>query len=179
MNIDLQTQTSTTYLGPAVVLETTPQLEVRLEDAASSEVSLTLALAFPYQPQVGDRLLAIGQDHAHFGIGVLSGAAQSSLEFQGDVDLRAVGGVLNLRGDEGLQLEAPTITLRAQVLRTVAESVTETVDTAFRWAKELLSVRAGESRRIVHGEDYSQSERSVTLAKGTVKVDGDQLHLGH
>ena len=40
-------------------------------------------------------------------------------------------------------------------------------------------MRAGESRRTVDGEDHSRSERSVTLAEGTVRIDGAQVHLGH
>ena len=69
--------------------------------------------------------------------------------------------------------------MRAETLRTFSRSLTETADTAYRWVKGLLTVRAGESQRAVQGEDYSQCQRSVTLAEETVKIDGHQLQLGH
>lgn len=173
------------YLGPAEVVSSTETgahrvapLRARREDGR--EVEVALALTFPCTPAAGDVLL-VCEDHSsrHWAIGVISGRAPESLTFQGDVTLRAVGGTLNLRGDEGLQLESPQLSLRAETLRTFAGSLTEKADTAYRWVRELLTVRAGESRRTVLGEDHSRSKRSVTLAEGTVKIDANQVHLGH
>jgi hypothetical protein len=169
-----------TYLGPATVLPNRDSgMWVGLEDGSSAEVSVELAFTFPYAPLEGDRLLVIGRDGQHFAIGVLAGSGRPTLAFQGDVDLHAVGGSLNLRGGSGVRVEAPEIVLRAETLRTFSHSMTETADTAYRWVKGLLTVRAGESQRAVQGEDYSQCKRSVTLAEETVKIDGHQLQLGH
>lgn len=173
------------YLGPAEVVsaaevepaKVTP-LRARREDGR--EVEVTLALTFPCAPVAGDVLLVCeDQRSRHWAIGVISGRAPESLTFPGDVTLRAVGGTLNLRGDAGLELESPLLTLRGETLRTFAGSLTERADTAYRWVRELLTVRAGESRRTVLGEDHSRSKRSVTLAEGTVKIDAHQVHLGH
>ena len=73
----------------------------------------------------------------------------------------------------------PRVTLRAGVLRTLAHSVVEKADDFRRWVRGLLAIRAGSSRRIVDGEDSTRCQNSTTLAKDTVKIDGDQLHLGH
>lgn len=166
------------YLGPAQVLATTGALRVRREDGR--EVDATAAFTFPYEAASGDLLLVLeGDGEAHFAIGVLAGRAPEALAFQGDVSLRAVGGTLSLRGDEGLEVDAPHLTLRGETLRTFAGALTEKADTALRWVRDQLTVRAGESRRTVHGEDHSRSKRSVTLAQGVVKIDGHQVHLGH
>ncbi len=167
-------------LGPAVVVSPRP-LRARIEGGAADgrEVAVELAVTFPFQPAAGDRLLVVGKGAAFYAIGVLAAAAQPTLSFRGDVDLRAVGGALHLRGDAGLELEAPQITLRAELLRLFADSLTERADTAFRWVKGLLTVQAGESRRTVQGLDHSQCEESVTLAQGTVKLDGHKVLLGH
>lgn len=165
------------YLGPAVLEHgSSPGLWARLEDGRQVEVEL--ALAFPYEPSVDDVLLVIGQSDSYFGIGILSGAGNQRLAFPADTEIHAEG-TLNLRGGEGVTVEAPQVTLRGEVLRTFAETITERSQTAFHWVKDMLTVRAGESRRTVQGEDYTQCERSVTLSEGMVKVDGHSVQLGH
>ncbi|HEX5052275.1 MAG TPA: DUF3540 domain-containing protein [Planctomycetota bacterium] len=169
-----------TYLGPAEVLaRDRTGVTVRLANATRDEVAAVLAFTFPYQPAPGDSLLVLAQGGRHYAVGVLAGSRPTSLEFQGDVDVRAVGGTLTLAGDDGVEVEAPRITLRAGVLRTIAHSVVEKAEQVHRWVKGLLAIRAGTSRRTVDGEDSTRCQDSVTLAKGTVKIDGDQLHLGH
>lgn len=172
------------YLGPGRVLQPrgSGRVEVELEDAR--RVVVTLGLAFSYEPVVDDQLLIAGQAVAgqaeHFyAIGVLAGASRPGLAFQGDVDLHAVGGTLTLSGDEGVEVEGKELTLRADTLRTFAGSLTEKADEAYRWVKGLATLRAGESRRVIEGEDYNQSQDSIHLAKGTVKIDGHQVHMGH
>lgn len=175
-------QETSRFLGPAEVLPPAalpaPLLRVRREDGLEAEV--TLAVTFPCAPASGDVLLVCEDERGrHWAIGVISGRAPEALAFPGDVTLRAVGGTLSLRGDAGLELTSPQITVRGETLRTFAESLTEKADTAYRWVRELLTVRAGASRRTVLGEDSSRSKRSVTLAEGTLKVDAHQVHLGH
>lgn len=168
------------YLGPAETLATLSldALRVRREDGR--EVDAAPAFTFPYAPQAGDRLLVVeGERGAHFAIGVLSGRAPDALAFSGDVTVRAVGGTLSLRGDDGVVVDAPHVTVRGETLRTFAGSLTEKADTAYRWVREQLTVRAGESRRTITGEDHTRCKRSVTLAEGVVKIDAHQVHLGH
>jgi len=175
-------------LGPADVLDPpvggrAGSIRVRLEDGAEAEVRP--AFTFPYAPAAGDRLLVAGRGALEggatrlFAIGVIAGAGQSSLTMQGDVDLRAVGGTLHLAGDDGVEVDAPKVTLRAELIRTFAGTLSEKTDTAYRWVKDLLTVRAGSSRRVVAGEDHSQSRSSVTLAEETLKLDAHSVHLGH
>jgi len=169
------------YLGPAEVLEASPgRLRVRLLEAEGAPVvHATSALAVPCAPGPGDTLLVLGQGGQAFAIGVLSGVGPARLELPGDVELRAVGGTLSLHGERGVTVEGEAITLRARALRTFAGTLTERVDTAFRWVKDQLRIQAGESRRVVQGEDLSHCQRSVTLAQETVKVDGHQIQIGH
>lgn len=167
-------------LGPGRVVRVGPRsVTVQLEDGAKQEVSVELALSFPYRPVVDDRLLVVGKEgEQHYAIGVLSGSAPAELSFQGDVSLHAVNGRLSLHGD-AVEIDAPRVTLRAKTLQTFAGSLTETADSAYRWVKGLLTVRAGESFRVVTGEDRSQAEEVVILSKTTVKVDGNNVQLGH
>ena len=168
------------YLGPGVVLEGSgDRFLVQLADAEGNQVQAQLALAFPYRPAIGDSLLVLGQAGRHYVVGLLHGSGQVDLTFQGDVSLRALGGTLKLAGDSGLKLESPEVTVRARTIRPFAESLSEKVSEAYRWVKGTLTVRAGESRRVVEGEDLAQSKRSTTLAKDVVRIDGGQTQLGH
>ena len=174
-------QASADYLGPAIVQQSTRpgELRVRLQDEREDEVSVTPAFTFPYDPAPGDTLLVLGQGDRHYAVGVIAGSRPASLAFPGDADVRAVGGRLTLASDRAVELSAPRVTIRAGVLRTLAERVVEKTEGLRRWVRGLLAVRAGQSRRVVDGEDSTRCENSTTLAKDTVKIDGDQLHLGH
>lgn len=167
------------YLGPGRVLAAHGPggVEVELEDGR--QATATLGLAFSYEPAPEDLLLIAGEADRFYAIGVLAGASPPSLTFEGDVDLHAVGGTLTLSGDEGVAVEGKELTLRADTIRTFAGSLTEKADEAYRWVKGLVTLRAGESRRVIEGEDYNQSQDSIHLAKGTVKIDGHQIHVGH
>lgn len=171
------------YLGPGRVLEArpgeVPPGKIRVELEGGSQVEASLALAFAYQPSPGDSLLIAGRDRGWYAIGVLGGSGRPGLSFQGDVDLHAVGGTLTLSGDEGVEVEGREVTIRAETLRTFAGALSEKADEAYRWVTGLVTLRAGQSRRVVEGEDYNQSQDSIHLAKGTVKIDGHQIHIGH
>jgi hypothetical protein len=168
------------YLGPARVLAVIQAASrVALDGDVARTVDATHAFSLPFRPQVGDELLVLGRGGQWFAVGVLGGARPAALEFPGDVDVRAVGGTLTLASDRAVAITAPKITLRAGVLRTVARSVVEKAEQVHRWVRGLLALRAGEVRRTVDGLDATRCGDSTTLAKGTVKIDGDQLHLGH
>ncbi|MEZ6187606.1 MAG: DUF3540 domain-containing protein [Planctomycetota bacterium] len=175
----LDTTDTTTYLGPARVLSLAP-LRARLEEGDPREVSVRVAFAYPFAPEVGDELLLLGQrDDAFYAVGVLNARPRSSLEVPGDLDVRAVGGTLRLQGDLQLEVESPEVTLRGQRLRTFADSLQEHAQTVFRWVKGTLNERTGETQRVVEGEDLLLAKKAVTLAEETVRVDGSEIHLGH
>lgn len=170
----------TEYLGPARVTGgKSGQLTVVLDDGAGTAVTAQSAFTFPYSPSVDDSLLVLGQSGQFYAIGVLSGQAPSVLHFPGDVSVQAVEGKLTLTSDQAVEIQAPRVTLRAGILRTIADEVVEKAGSLRRWVRGLMAVRAGRSRRVVDGDDTTRCQNSTTLAKDTVTVDGDQLHLGH
>src|SRR5262245_40991695 len=92
-------------LGPATVVETTPG-SVLLE-MPTGPAWARLALAYPFSPQKGDVVLAIGaEDHEVYIIGVLSAKGGTRLEFAGNVRLRA-SGTLQLEAGQRISLAAP------------------------------------------------------------------------
>ena len=170
----------TTYLGPARVLRTVGnRFEVELDDGDASKVMVRPSFTFPYKPTAEDSLLVLGQDGQHFAVGVLSGSGPSTLHFQGDVSIHAVDGKLTLASNQAVELRAPRVTIRAGILRTIADEVVEKSSAFRRWVRGLMATRAGRSRRVIDGDDTTRCQNSTTLAKDTVTVDGDQLHLGH
>ena len=176
----LPTGEPTTYLGPAKVLAGgTRELRCVLEDDAATEVVVQPAFSFPYEPHEGDTLLVLGQPKAHFAVGVLAASKPQALSFPGDTRVHAMQGHLILSSDQAVELRAPRVSVRTGLLRTIATRVVEKADSMRRWVRGVFALRAGESRRLVDGLDSTRCENSTTLAKDTVKIDGDQLHLGH
>jgi hypothetical protein len=165
------------YLGPASVTRASrSDVDVRLKTGAV--VRATPALAFTYQPVEGDLVLVIGDAEGHYVIGVIHGSGRSTLELPGDVDVRAVGGVLRLSGDKGVEVAAPEVTVRAGALRTIAGAITETCSSLRRRVTELLSVHAGERHTVVDGTSYEQSKSATLVTEDKMTLNGKQIYLG-
>lgn len=165
------------YLGPADVLTVDPhEVEVRLPHGGV--VRARLALAFTYEPQPKDVVLVIGNADGHYVIGVLHGTGKAVMGFPGDVELRAVGGVLHLAGDKGVRVEGEEIDMRAGKLRIIAESVVEKFASLRQHVTDLLSLRAGRTHSVVDGSTYAQSKSATVITEEKVTINGKSIHLG-
>ena len=165
------------YLGHATVEVAEPaRLEVALADERI--VGARCALAFPYEPAVGDCVLIIGQQGNHYLIGVLSGAGRATLRFPGDVDLRAEGGRLRLSGSSGVDVAAPEVTLQASRLEVIAGSVREHCKTLQRSVTELMSVWAGNAHTFVTGSMHSQAKEATLLTREQITINGETINIG-
>jgi hypothetical protein len=151
--------------------------EVHVALPAGAPVRAEMALAFPYQPVVGDTLLVIAKGDATYVIGVLRGSGRSELSLPGDVELRAAG-ELRLAGDKGVRIDGPEIDIAGQKLRMVADSVVQRFTSVFQRVAEVLSVHAGESHTLVEGAAHTQAKTAAIVTEGTVTINGDEIHLG-
>jgi hypothetical protein len=165
------------YLGPACVNEVHGQ-KVLVELPDGSAVEATVALAFLYEPAAGDVLLVIGRGEAYYAIGVLHGAGRAVLAFQGDVDLRAVGGALRLSGDTGISLEAPSIEAQAGKIRAIADTMVATVSSLYQRVSELFSLHAREAHTQVDESATTVAKSASILTEETMTINGKQIHLG-
>jgi hypothetical protein len=165
------------YLGAAEVTEVEPTAVI-VEVPGAGPVRAELAFALPYAPVVGDLLLVIGQEDAHFAIGVLRGSGRTSLSLQGDVDLHAVEGRLRLSGDHGLELRAPELELYAGKLSMVAQTVLQKFSSLCQRVQGLLSVHADETHTLVEGPTFAQSKSATILTEEVVTINGKEIHLG-
>lgn len=162
-------------LGPAKVVElrgATPI--VALPDGR--EVRAELALAFPYAPQPGDTLLVIGKAQ-HYVIGVLQAGGEVSLRFRGDVSVHAVGGKLDLKGDEGVALDAPEVSMRTGKLEVVADKVVHKFTNLYQRVRERLNSHSGEKLELVDGQWHTRAESASVVTRGVVAINGKEVHL--
>jgi len=165
------------FLGPARVLEllgATPRVE--LPDG--TRVRAEAALAFPYAPAVGDELLVIGKGDRHYIIGVLKAGGEVTLRFQGNVDLHAVGGALRLRGDREVSVDAPRTDIRTGRLEVIADSVVERLGSLYQRVKESVRLHAGDRLDLIDRDWHSRAERMSVTTRGTVAINGKEVHLG-
>ncbi len=163
-------------LGPAEIVEVTPA-SVRARLSSGDVVGAELALAFTYQPAIGDVALVVGDGRSHYVIGILKGSGKTTLDLPGDVDLRA-SGKLRLLSDQAVEIAAPTVSLASRKLDMIAGAVAQRFKTVRQRVTELLSVHAGEQHTIVEGSAHSQSKRASILTEDKVTINGREVHLG-
>jgi hypothetical protein len=149
---------------------------VALDDGR--QVNATFALALPYAACEGDLLLVMSDDSESFVIGVIAGRGKTSLELQGNVALRAIGGQLELSGDEGVQIRGPLVDVHADKLRTVARSVVETFSSLFQRVTDVLHVHARQEVSIVDEGSYQQAKTTAIQTEDVVTINGKEIHLG-
>ncbi len=164
-----------TRLGPGRVVSLegqTPTVEFE-----GTPVRAELALAFPYEPSVGDELLIIGQLERHYVIGVLRARGVVSLRFMGDVTIASVGGRLDLQGDT-VRVRAQNIEFTSRSVKTWTENIVERAKTVYRRVQETLDVHTGETRELCDGTISTRAETLNTCAAGVIAFNGKQIHLG-
>lgn len=164
-------------LGPAEVLRVTPyELEVRLQRGAI--VSAALALGYPYDARVGDVVLVIGDTEGHYVIGVLHGSGRTTIEVSGDVDLRAVNGVLRLSGDKGVEIAAPEMSLQVDKLVVVAQQAVQRFASLVQSVTDLFTVRAGERHTVIDGASHEQARSVTIVTEEKTQINGKAIYLG-
>ena len=166
------------HLGPATVVRAVGRRVQLRRDGQEAEECAELALAFPYQPAAGDVVLVVAQEERAYVIGVLQGRGPSVLAFPGDVTLSAPRGSIQLDAAKGVAVNAPAVEMRAETIELEAKTLTQRVESAFQWVKDLLQVRAGRSRTVVDGTSHQLAERTFIRSEKEVKVDGEKIYLG-
>ena len=137
-----------------------------------------MALAFPYQPEVGDVLLVIGKGGAFYVIGVLSGKGKAVLAFQGGVDVRAQGGPLTLSSDQGVAIRGPELDIETNKLRMFAGSVVQKFNSLCQRVRDALQIRAGESHTVVDDRSFMTAKNASIVTEETMSINGQEIHLG-
>ncbi len=165
-------------LGPGTVVAVSPA-GLTVELPGRGQVKARLAVAFPYEPRVGDDVLVIGRaDGAHWVIGVERSTGPASLTVHGDLEVKAVGGMLTLSADRGVAVGAPDVEIRTQKLRVFAESVLEHATSMAVRVRELYTLFAGQSNSVVEGTHVMQAKRAKVVTEETVSINGREIHLG-
>lgn len=140
------------------------------------QVTPTWALPYAYAPAEGDVLWVISRGERHYVLGVERGAGTSLLWFPGDLAVRAEGR-LKLSARRALRLTGAQISLRAQLLERVAESLESSTRESRLVLKGLLRTFASGARRVVEDEDYRTARGLTQLARDLVKIDAELIKL--
>jgi hypothetical protein len=172
-----------TYLGPAqVVGRSTTHIEVEMPDG--TRAMATPALAFTYEPAVGDTVLVISAGHPHPGarrdhyvIGVIATTGRGVVSFPGDLEVRS-GGRLRLAGHDGVDIEGREMRLNVGKLEMVARTVTQRFESLKQRVTDLLSVHAGASQTMVDGTSHLRAKNASVLTEEKVTINGKAIHLG-
>ncbi len=165
------------YLGPGHVVEAFPH-EAVVEIRGGEQVRAQLALSIPYAAVAGDVLLVIGKGGEHYVIGVLHGSGQTSLSFQGTVDLRANGGPLRLSSDQGVSIQGAEVSIQAGKMEVFAGAVVEKLASLYTRVKGSLNTHAGKTHTVVDDASFLTAKNAAIVTEETMSINGDQIHLG-
>lgn len=170
----------TALLADRIELAIPSESATPVRDGAAPEriVEARNALAWPYEPMVGDELLVAGGGAAFFVIGVLRGSGTTQLAFDGDLELYARGGELRLAADRGVRIDAPEVAVRSQAFHVVAEAATQIVGTLRHTVRELFALRAKEHVSQVEGNVLSQAKSMRMVSEDKVTLNGKEIFLG-
>ena len=165
------------YLGPATVVQAgVRDVTVRLENGHT--VTAELALALPYVPAIDDVVLALGKDARHYVVGVLHGSGETSLNFRGNVKLRAIGGSLDIGADEEVRVKGKAIALESGQLRLMSDTVIQKCTTMYQRVRDLMNVRAKRIDTNVDEGTVTKAKRATILTEETMTINGKRIHLG-
>ncbi len=164
------------YLGPARLVEASAA-DMRAQLPSGEEVSIELALAYGYQPVVGDELVVVGKATRWYVIGVMATSGEVQLQFHGDVKL-TTDGTLELNGGEGVEITGDNISWRARRVLLAADTVLQRAGTLLQKVRGLASLRSGEKHEVVEGVHATRAQRAQWTARDTVTVNGKEIHLG-
>jgi hypothetical protein len=149
-----------------------------VEVAEELRVWTTLAVPPPYRPSIGDRVVVLAQGGHAYAVGVVTATADPVFEAKGDLVLRA-GGTVRIAGEAGVAIESDgEVSVRARLFRTVADKLRERLGAVWRVVRGCSSLRAGEVREDVEGDHRCRADRVLRKARGQVRIDGEQIHLG-
>lgn len=135
-----------------------------------------LALAFPFSPEVGDVLLAIGDEDVYV-IGVIAGKGKTRLEAPGDLEIHARGQV-RITGEAGVKVAAPRVEVEAEKLELIAREAFERFVDVYRFATGAVQHSAARIRTLVSGPYTLQAGNIVEQAEKDVRIDGRHINLG-
>jgi hypothetical protein len=164
------------FLGPVPVCEVSGN-RVQLEFPDEMPWAM-LALAYPYQPAVGDTVLAAGQSDNWYVIGILQGTGKTTFAVAGDFEVLAPRGRITLVAGKGFQVKSPEVKITTAKLEMVARRVLERFTDVTRWVKGVWQIRADRIRSRVEGAYQMNAGRIIERADQDVRIDGQKIHLG-
>ena len=164
------------YLGPARVGEV--GRDRMLLVFPDQKVWATLALAVPYRPAPGDKVLAIAQHNQWYVIGVLEGTGVTSITVPGNLELHAPHGEIRLNSACGVRIKSSLVEIATKKLDLTADRVVEKFQRVRRSVAGAYEITAGSLKAVVQKTLRLKGNRIVQRAKADVKIDGQQVRLG-
>jgi hypothetical protein len=166
------------YLGPAVV---TALGCGNFTVAFAGEVQTAQpAFALAYQPIIGDVLLVIAHrrtTRAVYAMGVLVGHGTTSLTTAGDLAISAPGGRISLDAGSGVEITAPRVRVRSQIIELFATALIQRVQSALVSVAELFHITAGRKMEEVAGSAMEKAATRHLISDKETVINGSSIHL--
>lgn len=165
-----------TLLAPARVLDIEGRA-LKLS-ADGREFGATLALPYPYKPQVGDKVLVISQGRGAWVIGVIEGAGLTVFSAPADLELRATRGRIVLNARDEVAIKADDVNVNALNVNTSAQNLSQQADTLETQVKGRCVLRASDAHTEVEQTFSLRAHNINEVARREVKINAELINLG-
>ncbi len=179
------------------------EIDLDIYVVTNSDISLKAkkAISCLIEPKMGDKVVLFMDDKEIYITTVLETKENATLEIvaKNDINIRSKNGDITLNAEQSINsfaqkanivieevsvlsaiatLKADTISVIASVYQGLIDSVTlryKTLNKSVDGHEEHQSIS---SRRVIKGSDIHQVDESITIAKGQVKIDAQQINMG-
>jgi len=149
------------------------------------------ALSCMVEPSVGDRVVACGYDEEIYIISVLESSNSTVINIEADeINLNAQNSINSFAQKATVVISevsflAKLLSLKSKVLTLVSSTYSGVIDSFTMKNKDVHHMVDGHaetqmksSRRVIKGSDIHQVQESITISKGQIKVDAQQINMG-
>ena len=167
------------YVGEAVVDAVIDGHALLVTLPSALVVEAKIATCLPYGFGVGDRVVLVGKKSAYYVIALAKPRLKTTLEVDGNIHLEALGGTMEVVGDQGIVVEAPEVAVHARDRFTVeAHRLHRTSTETWTEVDGVLRTTTRDSDTAIRAGWYTKAQSVVLKVEKAFRFRGKVVRLG-
>jgi len=184
---------SSILMGTQPITATIENIEGNYYTLKNNQISLKAkkALSCMIEPSIGDKVMACQYDEDTYIVAVLESMTSTTVSIVADdINLNAQNSINSFAQKANVVIAEVSfltklLSLKSHAVNLISSTYSSITDTLTLKSKNVHQMVEGHmeqqmksSRRVVKGSDIHQVEESVTISKGQIKIDAEQINMG-